>query len=94
MIHNCLLSQVSKYIAWDYEMALDLLSRFQKTVAVIISGHDHEGGKHFDARRNLKFLTLKGAIETEMGAEAQYICHLNSTHLVIHGQGETNVVSH
>ena len=90
---RCTRAQVSKFIAWDYEDALALLERYHDTVMAVISGHDHDGAEHFDGKRNLAFVTLKGAVETNPGQSAHYVCQLSPTKMIIEGHGRSLHIS-
>ena len=49
-------------IAWDYDEVLTLIAESKPTVAMVIAGHDHQGGYHLDAASGVHHLTLRSPL--------------------------------
>lgn len=75
-------------LAWDYEGAQNVISRFGDVVVGVFAGHDHDGNSYLDEAANILYVTFKAVLETEPGSNAFAICDLFDDRIVFKGFGK------
>ncbi|KAG1935660.1 manganese-dependent ADP-ribose/CDP-alcohol diphosphatase [Pimephales promelas] len=74
-------------LAWNYDELLSIL-RAHKSVAIFISGHDHDGGFCTDAS-GVHHITLEGVIETHPDTNAFATVYVYEDQMLLKGNGRT-----
>jgi len=75
-------------LAWDYEGAQSLISKFSDIVFGVFAGHDHDGNSYLDEDTNILYVTFKAVLETEPESNAFVVCDLFDDRLEFKGHGE------
>lgn len=73
-------------LAWNHRAVLRLLCQ-HCSVVLFISGHDHDGGYHYDAESRVHHLTLAGVIETPPHSQAFGSVLVYPDHMELSGHG-------
>jgi hypothetical protein len=78
-------SAPDRYLAWNYEEILGIMSKHRDVVRVAFAGHYHPGG--YCLLDAIHFVVLEGMVEAPCGSNAYAVLELEQDQMKISGRG-------
>ena len=72
-------------VAWDYDEALAAIRESRPVVAMVVCGHDHNGGYFYDAVSSVHHLTLSSPLNLGTNGHAYGLIEAYADRIELHG---------
>lgn len=80
-------ASINRVIAWDADMTLGILHKYEETVLCFFAGHYHPGGYYKD-NCNIHHLTFKAVLETSKESNSYATVYVYSDRVCLRGTGD------